>query len=190
MVDQKGDRELVTYAQYVVICTGQYEAGHSPRIKGLENFQGEVMHSKDYKKPNSSFKDKVILCVGCGSSGFDIANGFLFLFSGTDGHLIFFFSELACTVAKKVLLSCKDPSFAPNLTNHPKIQRLPVISHIDFEGKINCGNEFEYYFCFSFFFLQILNFDQGHLCGCHHLLHWLLDAFSLSEQKLWHQIVT
>jgi cation diffusion facilitator CzcD-associated flavoprotein CzcO len=43
-----------------------------PTIPGMEDFQGHVIHSHDYRSPEM-FRDKVVVCLGAGASGQDIA---------------------------------------------------------------------------------------------------------------------
>jgi hypothetical protein len=38
----------------------------------MEDFQGHVIHSHDYRNPEM-FRDKVVVCLGAGASGQDIA---------------------------------------------------------------------------------------------------------------------
>lgn len=42
-----------------------------PDIPGLGAFEGEVMHSHNYRTPKL-FQDKTVLCLGAGPSGQDI----------------------------------------------------------------------------------------------------------------------
>ena len=42
-----------------------------PKIPGLESFPGEVMHSHNYRTPES-FQNKTVLCLGAAASGQDI----------------------------------------------------------------------------------------------------------------------
>ncbi|XP_032518605.1 senecionine N-oxygenase-like isoform X2 [Danaus plexippus] len=57
---------------YVFVCNGHYNTPFIPNIPGLKNFEGEVMHSHDYRVPDV-FKDKNVLVIGAGPSGLDIA---------------------------------------------------------------------------------------------------------------------
>jgi len=43
-----------------------------PKLKGQENFSGEILHAQKYKKPEQ-FRGKKVLIVGAGNSGCDIA---------------------------------------------------------------------------------------------------------------------
>lgn len=70
----------------MVVCTGQFSSPFKPEIPGLKDlFEGEVMHSHDYRIPDR-FKDKTVIVLGAAASGSDIAH------------------EIA-SVAKKVYLS-------------------------------------------------------------------------------------
>lgn len=64
-----GTQETNTYAA-VLVCNGHHWKPKTPHFSG--NFDGEIMHSRDYRHPNS-FKDKNVLILGVGNSGVDIA---------------------------------------------------------------------------------------------------------------------
>ncbi|XP_046959453.1 senecionine N-oxygenase isoform X1 [Vanessa cardui] len=57
---------------YVFVCNGHYNTPFIPNIPGLKQFEGDVMHSHDYRVPDI-FKGKQVLVVGAGPSGMDIA---------------------------------------------------------------------------------------------------------------------
>ncbi|KAI8791149.1 flavin-containing monooxygenase FMO GS-OX-like 2, partial [Biomphalaria glabrata] len=79
-----------------------------PDIPGIETFSGQVYHSHDYRVPET-FSDKVVVILGAGSSGQDIA------------------LELA-PYSKWVYLSHKKPLLASklpeNLTQKPGIEKI------------------------------------------------------------------
>ena len=56
----------------VCVCNGHYAAPANPTIPGIENFQGEILHSITYDKP-SLFRGKRVLCIGGRASGSDLA---------------------------------------------------------------------------------------------------------------------
>ncbi|XP_054159671.1 uncharacterized protein LOC128957881 [Oppia nitens] len=56
----------------VFVCNGRYSKPKIPNIKGLENFKGKVIHSHSYREPQP-FKDQMVLVLGGGPSGIDIA---------------------------------------------------------------------------------------------------------------------
>ena len=58
--------------KYVIIGSGIYSKRWSP-LKNIEAFQGEIIHSGDYKEP-SIFKDKRVVVVGNGISSTDICS--------------------------------------------------------------------------------------------------------------------
>lgn len=63
----------VYLAQYVVAATGENGEGVIPKIPGLvESFEGEYLHSSEYKN-GDRFAGKDVLVVGCGNSGMEIA---------------------------------------------------------------------------------------------------------------------
>ncbi|NP_001171913.1 flavin-dependent monooxygenase FMO3 precursor [Bombyx mori] len=103
-----GESETREY-DYVFVCNGHYNTPFIPNIPGLKEFQGDVMHSHDYRVPEI-FSGKRVLVVGAGPSGMDIA--------------------LEVTnVAHKVILSHhlkEQPRtvFPDNLTQKPDVKRL------------------------------------------------------------------
>lgn len=56
----------------VMVCNGHYNTPFVPQIKGLKGFQGNIMHSHDYRVPDI-FKNERVLVIGAGPSGMDIA---------------------------------------------------------------------------------------------------------------------
>lgn len=53
---------------FVVVCSGLHNVPKLPRVKGLDNFAGKVIHSSEYKEP-SIFHNKRVLIVGSGETG-------------------------------------------------------------------------------------------------------------------------
>lgn len=66
-----GQREFS--ARALVMATGIMAKPLMPRIPGREVFQGEVMHSVDYRRP-APFAGRRVLVVGVGNSGGEIAS--------------------------------------------------------------------------------------------------------------------
>ncbi|XP_074648025.1 uncharacterized protein LOC141903691 isoform X2 [Tubulanus polymorphus] len=56
----------------VFICNGHYSQPSFPEIPGIETFTGEIIHSHNYRHPES-YIDKTVLLLGAGPSGQDIA---------------------------------------------------------------------------------------------------------------------
>jgi putative flavoprotein involved in K+ transport len=56
----------------VVMAAGIMSNPLSPAIPGCEDFQGEVIHSVDYRRPDT-YRNKRVLVVGVGNSGGEIA---------------------------------------------------------------------------------------------------------------------
>ncbi|KAM9312134.1 uncharacterized protein PAF06_010044 [Gastrophryne carolinensis] len=56
----------------VMVCVGHYSHPLVPDIEGLENFQGRVLHSHNYRVPEAFSSCSVVL-LGAGLSGADIA---------------------------------------------------------------------------------------------------------------------
>ena len=59
-------------AKHVVIATGVNKTPHCPSWPGLEEFQGSVVHSTEYKNPEP-YLDKSVLIVGMGNTGAELA---------------------------------------------------------------------------------------------------------------------
>ena len=59
-------------AAHVVLATGKNERAVLPDWPGRENFQGELLHARDYCNARP-YRDRSVLVVGCGPSGVDIA---------------------------------------------------------------------------------------------------------------------
>ncbi|XP_058781314.1 probable indole-3-pyruvate monooxygenase YUCCA10 [Vicia villosa] len=59
-------------AKFLVVASGENSEGFIPNVSGLGQFEGDVVHSKNYKS-GSKYKSKDVLVVGCGNSGMEIA---------------------------------------------------------------------------------------------------------------------
>ncbi|KAJ0177479.1 hypothetical protein K1T71_007488 [Dendrolimus kikuchii] len=57
---------------YVFVCNGHYNTPFILSIPGLKKFEGDIMHSHDYRVPDV-FAGKRVLVIGAGPSGMDIA---------------------------------------------------------------------------------------------------------------------
>nr|KAG5686583.1 hypothetical protein BaRGS_005154 [Batillaria attramentaria] len=75
----------------VMVCTGHHTVPYTPNFPGMEEFEGTLLHSHDYKRPES-FAGKTVVVLGIGNSAVDIA------------------ADLAKT-AKKVFLSTRRGSW-------------------------------------------------------------------------------
>jgi cation diffusion facilitator CzcD-associated flavoprotein CzcO len=78
-IQKQGDQWLVKTqdkAQYlsphVVIGTGVNRVPHVPKWRGQENFQGRIVHSRDYRNPEP-FRGEKVLVIGMGNTGAEIA---------------------------------------------------------------------------------------------------------------------
>ncbi|KAF0928667.1 hypothetical protein E2562_006099 [Oryza meyeriana var. granulata] len=56
----------------VVVCNGHCTVPQVPKLRGICNWQGKQMHSHNYRTPEP-FQDQVVVVVGLGASGVDIA---------------------------------------------------------------------------------------------------------------------
>ncbi|XP_060070492.1 dimethylaniline monooxygenase [N-oxide-forming] 2-like [Ylistrum balloti] len=58
----------------VFVCTGHHHTPYIPDIEGVEEFQGEIIHSKNYRIPER-FTNKRAVILGASFSGTDLATG-------------------------------------------------------------------------------------------------------------------
>ncbi|MCD7456594.1 hypothetical protein HAX54_032313 [Datura stramonium] len=66
-----GEKEIYT-CDFLVLATGENSEGYIPKVLGLENFKGEIIHSSEYKS-GQKYEEKEVLVVGSGNSGMEIA---------------------------------------------------------------------------------------------------------------------
>ncbi|KAH7028754.1 flavin-binding monooxygenase-like-domain-containing protein [Microdochium trichocladiopsis] len=57
----------------VVVASGLLSVAKMPRFQGSERFQGDLMHSREFKDP-SKYEGKRVIVVGVGATGVDIAS--------------------------------------------------------------------------------------------------------------------
>ncbi|XP_076668717.1 senecionine N-oxygenase-like [Andrena cerasifolii] len=93
----------------VMVCNGHYFQPSMPTLKGQNIFQGQQLHSHDYRVPEL-FADKTVVVLGAGPSGMDLALDI-------------------SKKAKRVILShhLKDPIgtvFPGNVVQKPDVQEL------------------------------------------------------------------
>ncbi len=70
-IQQEG-RQFSDIFDGIALCHGRYRVPFRPSIEGLDQFQGEVIHSGQYYD-NKIFTGKRVLVIGNGVSGMDIA---------------------------------------------------------------------------------------------------------------------
>ncbi|OMO78823.1 Pyridine nucleotide-disulfide oxidoreductase, class-II [Corchorus olitorius] len=66
------DASEVFMARFLVVATGENSQELMPRVRGLDTFKGDFMHSSQYKN-GKQFNGKNVLVVGWGTSGAEIA---------------------------------------------------------------------------------------------------------------------
>lgn len=66
------DEEIENTFDGVMVCAGHHVFPIVPEFPGQEEYQGKVVHTHSYKKPNG-YDDKKVLVVGVGNSGGDVA---------------------------------------------------------------------------------------------------------------------
>ncbi|EXB37651.1 Putative flavin-containing monooxygenase YUCCA11 [Morus notabilis] len=62
----------VYFGEFIVVATGEISEGFIPKLRGLESFEGDFMHSSLYTN-GEGFSGKEVLVVGSGNSGMEIA---------------------------------------------------------------------------------------------------------------------
>ncbi|CBJ31120.1 similar to flavin-containing monooxygenase family protein [Ectocarpus siliculosus] len=68
------DQVVAEVFDAVCVCSGHFDETYTPTVAGLDEFQGTVMHAREYDIPGvEAFVGKRVLCVGARSSGTDIA---------------------------------------------------------------------------------------------------------------------
>ncbi|XP_033626297.1 dimethylaniline monooxygenase [N-oxide-forming] 5-like [Asterias rubens] len=67
-----GGERVVEHFDAVMVCIGHHTTPSVPMFPGLEEFQGDVVHTHDYKTP-FHLVDKQVVVIGLGNSGGDAA---------------------------------------------------------------------------------------------------------------------
>ncbi|WMV37474.1 hypothetical protein MTR67_030859 [Solanum verrucosum] len=58
-------------SDFLILATRENNKGYIPKMIGIENFNGEIIHSSDYRS-GEKYKDKKVLVFGSGNSGMEI----------------------------------------------------------------------------------------------------------------------
>ncbi|BFG05462.1 senecionine N-oxygenase [Drosophila madeirensis] len=61
------------YFDKLMVANGHYHTPNYIRIPNMDRFQGDYLHSHDYRT-SGVFKDKTVLVIGAGPSGMDLSN--------------------------------------------------------------------------------------------------------------------
>ncbi|NXW63819.1 FMO1 monooxygenase, partial [Eurystomus gularis] len=74
VVTEADGKQTLHVFDAVMVCSGNFSEPFLPLhcFPGIENFQGQYFHSRQYKRPDV-FQGKRVLVVGMGNSGVDIA---------------------------------------------------------------------------------------------------------------------
>jgi dimethylaniline monooxygenase (N-oxide forming) len=64
-----GVEEVRSYSR-VVVATGMLNTKHMPHVKGIEQFTGDAIHSRQFKDA-SKYRGKNVIVVGVGATGVD-----------------------------------------------------------------------------------------------------------------------
>ncbi|XP_070547899.1 dimethylaniline monooxygenase [N-oxide-forming] 2-like [Ptychodera flava] len=70
---QHGNGSITTEEfDYVMVCTGVFNAAYTPSYPGIDNFAGMKIHANEYREPDH-FRGKTVLIVGGYMSGSEIS---------------------------------------------------------------------------------------------------------------------
>ncbi|WPP48026.1 ArsO family NAD(P)H-dependent flavin-containing monooxygenase [Catalinimonas niigatensis] len=150
------------WSKTVVSATGSFAKPFIPEISGMENFEGEILHSAAYQKP-APFKDKQVVIVGEGNSGAQIlaevsqyarttwltAKAPSFLPDEVDGRVLFDRAS-ALYEAKKQGKNFQPPSLG-DIVMVPSVKEArargalkakPAIAHFEKNGVVLKNGEF------------------------------------------------
>ncbi|CAN6306081.1 unnamed protein product [Urochloa humidicola] len=110
----------------VVVASGHYWQPRLPSIKGMEMeaWRRRQLHSHTYRTPDP-FRGEVVVVVGCGESGLDIATELCGL--AKEVHLVAKFTDDAAGPA---------PAVAKLLTNHASIRLRPPVEKFKENGTV------------------------------------------------------
>ncbi|KAF8690680.1 hypothetical protein HU200_041053 [Digitaria exilis] len=112
----------------VVVANGHYSQPRLPSINGMEQWQRRQLHSHSYRVPDP-FRGEVVVLVGCGDSGLDIALDLCGV--AREVHLTAnssVESATSTTPAMPKMLA----NHAGHLQLHPRIDRLCHDGHVAF----------------------------------------------------------
>lgn len=56
---------------FIFLCNGHYSSPSIPQCEGMGQFNGHILHSHDYRRPEQ-YAGKMVLIIGSGPSGKDI----------------------------------------------------------------------------------------------------------------------
>lgn len=99
---------------WILIASGYHSQPNIPQFKG--EFTGEMLHSKEYKKPEQ-LKNKNVLVVGCGQSAMDILED-----SSTMAQKSFHSTRRGFYIGSKFILGFP----AEQVANFPIIKYIPT----------------------------------------------------------------
>jgi len=72
MLNEKTGVTAERIFDFVVVATGLYSNPYTPTYSGKDEFQGQALHSSEYKSPQQ-IKEKKVVVIGFGKSALDIA---------------------------------------------------------------------------------------------------------------------
>nr|CAB3456305.1 unnamed protein product [Digitaria exilis] len=112
----------------VVVANGHYSQPRLPSINGMEQWKRRQLHSHSYRVPDP-FRGEVVVLVGCGDSGLDIALDLCGV--AREVHLTSN-SSMASATSTSPAMSKMLANHAGHLHLHPRIDRLGHDGHVAF----------------------------------------------------------
>eukprot|EP00050_Salpingoeca_kvevrii_P019517 m.87046 g.87046 ORF g.87046 m.87046 type:complete len:448 (+) comp8448_c0_seq3:150-1493(+) len=112
---------------FVCVCSGHFHTPFWGEVPGLDRFPGRVLHSHNYRVPDTLAPGKRVLLVGGGPSGIDIS-----IELGENGSTVFL-SHVGCTTAAP---SDKQD----NVTECPPLKEIRADGSAEFQdGTVESG---------------------------------------------------
>lgn len=71
MIKNGEERTSEFVCRWLVVATGENAEAVVPKIRGMEEFSGPIVHTSCYKS-GDAFRGKKVLVVGCGNSGMEV----------------------------------------------------------------------------------------------------------------------
>ncbi|KAF8731665.1 hypothetical protein HU200_015593 [Digitaria exilis] len=112
----------------VVVANGHYSQPRLPSINGMEQWKRRQLHSHSYRVPDP-FRGEVVVLVGCGDSGLDIALDLCGV--AREVHLTSN-SSMASATSTTPAMAKMLANHAGHLHLHPRIDRLCHDGHVAF----------------------------------------------------------
>lgn len=101
----------------LVVCNGHFSKPFYSTVKGMENFRGELQHSKTYRQPEA-YAGKSVLVIGRGPSGEEISR------------------ELVASGATRVIVSSQKHASRRDGDSNSHSDGQPSVDHVEADGTV------------------------------------------------------